>query len=182
MPQDTQKELGSATILHTCGGHDYHDEQSQGVHEDMPLAPVDLLGAVEPVVTTTIGRCEGLRVDHACARLPVTSREYAEVTAQDIVDPFPGTIFSPAPKIMIDNAPGRHIVGHMPPRTAGAQDIQDRIDNFPLGILLRSATGLSGRNQWCENLPFTIIEIGGIGLSGFHTARLSQLATLIPLF
>ena len=36
--------------------------------------------------------------------------------------------------------------------------------------------------QWCENLPFGIIEVSGIGLSGFHTAMLSQLATLIPLF
>jgi hypothetical protein len=26
------------------------------------------------------------------------------------------------------------------------------------------------------------MEIGGRGLSGFHTAMLSQLATLIPLF
>jgi hypothetical protein len=148
----------------------------------MALAPFDLLGAVEPVVSTTIGRFDGLRVDHRRAGLGVAAFQVAEVTAQGSVDPLPGTIVSPAPKVVIDDAPGRQSVGDTPPRTAGAQDIQARIDNLPLGILLGSATGFGGRNQWCEHLPFALIESGGIGLSGFHTAGLLQLATLIPLF
>ena len=99
MPQDAQQLLGSITILHVGGGHHHSNAQSQGVHEDMALAPVDLLGAIEPVGTTPISCFDGLRVDNARTGLAVASFEHAEVAAQDIIDPFPGAVTTPAPEV-----------------------------------------------------------------------------------
>ena len=73
-------------------------------------------------------------------------------------------------------------MGNRRPRTACAQDVEDRIDNVPLGIRLWSATGFGGRNEWFENLPFRIIEVGWVGFSGLHTAILSQQINPIPTF
>jgi hypothetical protein len=41
---------------------------------------------------------------------------------------------------------------------------------------------LGGRDDWCENLPFGIIEIGWVGFSGLHTVILSQQINPIPAF
>lgn len=67
-------------------------------------------------------------------------------------------------------------------RTASAQDIQDRIDDLPFGIGFRPAARFGSRNQWFENLPFSIIEIGWVGFSGLHTAILTQQTNPIPTF
>jgi hypothetical protein len=109
-------------------------------------------------------------------------RAPGEVAPQHLVEPLPGTVFKPAPKVGIDQAPRRHIVGDKPPRTAGAQALQDRIDHFPLGLLLWSPAGLGSRNQWGEQLPCRSIESGWVGLSGWHTAILSQQINPSPTF
>ncbi len=83
---------------------------------------------------------------------------------------------------MIDDAPRWQIVGDKPPGTAGTQDVEDGIDDLPLGIHFRPAARFGGRDQGCENLPFGIIEIGGVGFSGLHTAILSQQINPIPTF
>jgi hypothetical protein len=119
MPQDTQKELGSVTILHTRGSHHDSDEQPQGVHQDMALAPFDLFSTIKAYGPSAISRFDALRVDNRGAGLAVAAFQDAEVTAQGIVDPFPGTLFSPAPKVVIDDTPRRPVVGDKPPRTAG---------------------------------------------------------------
>src|ERR1041384_3387394 len=182
MPQEAQKELGAVTILHACGRHHYSNEQPQRVYQDMALAPFDLFGTIKACGPSAIGGLDALRVDNRGAGLAVAAFQDAEVTAQGIVDPFPGTIFSPAPKVMIDDAPGRQIVGDKAPRTAGAQDIQDRIDDLALGINFWSTTRLGGRDHWFENLPFGIMEVGWVRFSGLHTAILPQQITPIPTF
>ena len=148
----------------------------------MAFAAFDQFGAVKPFFPSSIGGLDGLRVDNRGPGLPGAAFKDTEVTAQGIVDTFPGPIAPPLPKVVVDDTPGRQIVGDKPPRTARPQDIENRINDFSFGVFLRSAASFGGRNEWFENLPFGIIEVGGIELSGFHTAMLSQLATLIPLF
>src|SRR5919199_3480820 len=148
----------------------------------MPLTPFDQLGAIEAMVTAWLRRFDGLRVDKRRTRLALASFEDAEVTAQGIVEPFPDAVSPPAPTIGIDDAPGRQIVWHQTPCPARAQDIQDCIDNCPLGIFLGSTARVGSRDQWFKDGPFGIIEISGIGLSRCHAAILPQPTILIPLF
>ena len=148
----------------------------------MAFAPFDLLGAVKAFCSSAIGGFDRLRVDNGGTRLPRAAFQHTEIAAQGVVDPLPDPLFSPGRKIGIDDAPRRQIMGDKAPGTAGAQAREERIDDLPFGIGLRPATRFGGRDEWCENLPFGIIEVSGRGLSGFHTAMLSQLATLIPLF
>ncbi len=182
MPQDAQEELRSVAILHARSSHHHRDEQPQRVHQDVALAAFDLFGAVKARVPSSIGRFDGLRVDNRGAGLAGVAFEDPEVPAQGIVEPLPGAISSPAPKVVIDEAPRRQIIGDKPPGTAGPQDIQDRVDDLPFGIHFRSATWLGSRDQGCENLPFGIIEVGWVGFSGLHTAILSQQINPIPTF
>jgi hypothetical protein len=46
---------------------------------------------------------------------------------------------------MINHAPRRQISGRKPPRTARAQDLQDRVHHLPLGLLVSSATRFGRR-------------------------------------
>ena len=132
-----------------------------------------------PKVSTRIWR---LRVNNGGTRLPRVAFQHAEVAARGVVAPFPGAISSPAPKVVIDDAPRRQIIGDKAPGTTGAQDIEDRTDDLPFGIGCRPTTWFGGRDQGCENLPLAVIKIGGVGFSGLHTALLSQQINPIPTF
>ena len=182
MAPEAQPLLGSITLWHVGGGPHHSKEPSQGVHEAMALAPGALLGAVAPVSPTARGRGDGRRVDPPCAGLAVASCAHTEIATHDRVEPLPGAIVPPAPQGGRDQAPRRQSVGDKPPRPAGASDRQERVDALPFGRDFRPGARLGGRDQWFEPWPGGIIEIGWGGLSGWHTAILSQQTHPISTF
>ena len=46
-----QQPPGTVAVLHAGGGHDRYQQQPQRVHQEVPLAPVDLLARVEAAHT-----------------------------------------------------------------------------------------------------------------------------------
>jgi hypothetical protein len=46
VPQDVQDLLRPITVLDTGGGNNHGQDQPEGVHEDVTLAPFDLLARV----------------------------------------------------------------------------------------------------------------------------------------
>ena len=68
------------------------------------------------------------------------------------------------------------------PGNAATNDIENPIENVAFGIGSGSTARCCPRKQWLQNLPLFIIEVTGIGCSGFHTASLSQQTIPIPDF
>lgn len=76
----------------------------------MTLATFDLFGAVKACSPAAVGGFDRLRIDNRGARVPRAAFERAQIAAQGVMDAFPGAIASPAPKVMLYDAP-RRLVG-----------------------------------------------------------------------
>jgi hypothetical protein len=57
------------------------------------------------------------------------------------------------------------------PRTPTPQDIKDAIEDFALGVLLRSSSGLPLGHIGLNQLPLFVTQVSWVGFSGFHTAN-----------
>jgi hypothetical protein len=68
--------------------------------------------------------------------------------------PLPGAVPTPAPEVLVDKLPWRQVMWHQTPRTAAAQDIKDAVEDLPLGVFLRPATGFGFRYQTLNQVPF----------------------------
>jgi hypothetical protein len=69
-----------------------------------------------------------------------------------------------------------------PPGTLTAQDIKDTVEDFPLGVLLRSTPRPGLGHQVFDQVPFSVIQIGRIGFSRFHAPRLRQVGPQTQAF
>jgi hypothetical protein len=83
--------------------------------------------------------------------------------------PLPGAVLAPAPEVLVDNLPRRQVMGHQTPRTAATHDVENAVEDFPLGVCLGPAPRFGFRHQMLDQLPFFVAEVGRIGFSGFHT-------------
>jgi hypothetical protein len=54
------------------------------------------------------------------------------------------------------------------PGTATTQEVEDGVQDFPLGILFWSAAWFGRGNQMLNQRPFTVTEISGVWFPGFH--------------
>ena len=66
-----------------------------------------------------------------------------------------------------------------PPRTSGAQHITDGVDHLPARVLDGTAAGFRRRQQWFQQLPLPVVQVGGINWS-VHAPRLRQPAPSSP--
>ena len=64
------------------------------------------------------------------------------------------------------------------PGTATAQDIEDRIQDFTLGIFLGPPTGLGARHQMADQVPLFVAQVGRVGFARLHAPMLPEVADL----
>ena len=95
---------------------------------------------------------------------------------------LPSAILPPEPKVVIHDLPGREIVGEQTPRTPTPQDIKDAIEDFALGILLRSAAGLRLGHMGLDQLPLFVTQVGRVRLSGSMLLMLTHLTGQLGTF
>src|SRR5690606_13075806 len=102
-----------------------------------------------------------LRVDDRDGWLCLSSFFFANLFPQEIVNPLPGSVESPAIKDLIDRLPGRKASGQHSPLAAGSVEVQDGVDDVPPGVgEPASALGLLAEQRF-ENLPLCVSEIRG---------------------
>jgi hypothetical protein len=89
---------------------------------------------------------------------------------------LPGAIVPPAPKVLIDNLPRGEVMRQQAPGTATAQDIEDRIQDLTFRIFLGPPTGLGGRHQIVDQVPFFVAQVGRVRFAGFHAPMLPEVA------
>src|SRR5512142_2227095 len=105
----------------------------------MSFSSSHLLPCVITALFPAFGGFHRLAVDDRRAGFGFPALLSAQILAQGGIQRFPATIDPPQAKIVVDRFPRRQIVGHHPPRTAGAQDIKDAVEYRTPAMFTRSA-------------------------------------------
>ena len=106
-----------------------------------------------------------MTIDYRGGRFGLPSVLLSESFVQRIVQTLPGPVFFPLSKVSVDRPPWWKVMRQQTPGTAGAQQIENGIENFTHIGLSGASACFWGWNQWFDNLPFFIGEIGWIGFS-----------------
>ena len=117
-------------ILDVGGVDDDHQQQAQGVDQNVALAAVDLLAGVIASGPAGFGGPHALAVDDASGRRGLPAGLLARRHDQLGVQYLPGSILPPAPEIAEHRALGRQLLGQEVPGAAGAQQIEDGVQDL----------------------------------------------------
>ena len=98
--QVPQQRPGRVAVLHAGRGDHRGQQQAGGIHGDVPLAFVDLLGVIPTAARTRhgMGGADRLEVDHRGGRLGVPADGGPDLGAQHIMQPGQRTVVPPGAK------------------------------------------------------------------------------------
>jgi hypothetical protein len=163
-PQPLEHPGAAVAVLHAGGGDQHHQQQPEGVGHDVTFPPVDPF----PGVIAATGTPDGVRAldrlgvhdpgrDHRVATVSV-----AQLLTQRVVDAVHGAVVAPALEIPVHRLPRRQVVGQLPPRAAGAQHVEDRVDDLAPRVFLVASVGVGRGQQRLDQPPLLVGHIGGI--------------------
>ena len=90
----------------------------------MALASANLLGAaVAALLSTDIGRLDGLLVHDPGARVGVTAGDNPQALADRPVQALPSPVEAPLAEVVVDGLQGRKVAREHPPLAAGPEHI-----------------------------------------------------------
>src|SRR5690606_31053704 len=98
------------------------------------------------------GRLDRLAVEDRRGWLGRPTRLLADPLAELLVQPLPRAVRLPLAEPVEHDVVWRQVVRQRTPRTAVAGDVQDRIDDLPLGVLRRTACRGVRRNPRLQTL------------------------------
>jgi hypothetical protein len=146
------------------------EEEALGVDEHVPLAALHLLAAVEAAQAADSRRFDRLAVNAASAGLWIAPQLDAQPLAQNGVQPLPRPIQTPLPEIVVHGLPSRQILRKEAPGAAGAQHVEDGVEDGAQTVPTRAtARGTWDGQKRTNHLPLRVAQIGKIdGVRG-HT-------------
>ena len=97
----------------------------------MPLPAVDVLGVVAAPLLAAGGGVDRLAVDARGGAGVVGLLRRADLRAEQVVDRVQGAVVPPLVEVPPDGALGREVLGEVAPLAAGAEDVEDGIDDVP---------------------------------------------------
>src|SRR5918998_250490 len=107
------------------------EDQAFRIHEQVALAPADLLAAVvASMFTADPARLGRLRIDDTRARLRFSPQPYPQALAQRHVEPLEGPVDAPLPEPMVDGFPRREVTRQEPPGTATLEQVEDSVQDL----------------------------------------------------
>ena len=85
-----------------------------------------------------------------------------DLAALRVVDPVQRPVPAPAVEVAPDGAPGREVRRQIAPLAAGAEDVQNGVEDVPLvGLAGPAATGF-GRDVGLDEGPLGVGEVAGV--------------------
>jgi hypothetical protein len=131
--QVPQQWPGRFAVLDGRGGDHHIQNQPDGVHGNVPLAAVDLLGVVPATAGAgnSVGGADGLGVDDRRGGLGLAPGGGPDLGTQLLVEPGQGAVITPGSKIAVDGLPGREVRGQVPPGAPSPVQVQDCLDDPP---------------------------------------------------
>ena len=145
--------------------------QPEGINQQVPLAPFDVLGSVEAYDTPMGIGFDALTVQNGCGRPAIPSIRFADQRPQAGIDRLPHVVPDPTPKDVINRFSGRKISRNHAPRATGFDNIQQRIKD-PAQIGSRTPTGFGRRKHRFNQVPLRVRQIRRV-IGDFH--RLTEL-------
>ena len=121
------------------------------------------------------GGLDRLTVNDPSTGLPVFARGHPDIAALPVVHDLPRMILAPDPTVVVYPLPGGKVMGQQAPRTATTQDIQESIEHFGLGVVLRSPSVLGLGHIRLDQLPLLVAQVGRVRLTGFHAPSLTHM-------
>src|SRR3954447_20984306 len=168
-------------VVDVGGRHQHGPERPQAVHHEMTLPALDILGIVAAPLLAAGGRVDRRAVDAGGGAGVVGLLLRSDLLAQRVVERVQGAVAPPAVEVAPDGALGGEVAGEVPPRAAGAGDVEDGVEDVPRVDLARSpaagADGVVGLNQG----PLLVGEVAGVVVV-FHTRSTSLGPQLFPLW
>src|SRR6266545_3538831 len=129
---DPLQNLLSPVSLRTTGrGNDHAQQQSQGIHQNVPLASVDLFAGIKADLAPVAVGFDALTVQDGGGGLGVALLVGTNAGAQRVVESRPGVVQAPRAENVIDSFPRWILCGQKAPWNAAFEDIQDGIDHAP---------------------------------------------------
>ena len=107
----------------------------------MSFATIDLFARVVTAFPAGFAALDRLAVDHPCARLAVTFVEQTDVLPQVSMNLFDQTRIGPATEVAVSALPRRQILWQVAPLAAGAQEVEDGVEQFALTVLAPTTGG-----------------------------------------
>ena len=101
-----------------------------------------------------------MRIDDGRARSSLTALFFgADLLAQSLVNLLPGPIEAPTTIVIVDRAPGREVVGEVPPLAAGPHKVEYSVDDLTDVHATSATAGHGRRDQRSDARPLGICEI-----------------------
>src|SRR5512138_2638034 len=160
-------ELATRPIRNTRSMHEHQQEQAQRVYNNMAFASRNLFMDIDTTFFATFGGFDALAINDTSTRLWFSPLLHSHLLHQHSIDLLPQTTVPPLPVVAIRSLPLWQIMRHQSPATATTHNVQDRIHNIAIRPSSSSSTrALPFRQQWRNQRPLSIIQIGWVGLSG----------------
>ena len=155
-----QRVLGAVAVGDARRVDPHADHRTHQVHDQVPLAPADQHAAVEAALAARLGGLHALGVDdhHARRRLPPGNAP--DPLPQRRQDVLPGAVAPPLGELVADGLPRGVLSGEHAPLAAGAQEIEDRVDDQAQADPLAPARSLWHRQQRRDQRPLGVGEVG----------------------
>ena len=83
--------------------------------------------------------------------------------AEQVVDRVEGAVVPPLVEVAPDGALGREVLGQVTPLAAGAEDVEDGIDDVAQVGLAGPSAGIDGHVRF-DQAPLGVGEVAGVGL------------------
>ena len=148
-----QQQLGAVSFGGVGRGHGHAQDQSQGVHQQVPLAALDALGGIIPHLAAVTGGFDALTVQNRGRWPAAFAVGAAHQDAQGVMDHGPLMVGNPLAEDMINRFPMGKIGGQITPGTPALDQVQDG---------LKDAAAIYGGTA----------KFGGFGKHGLETGPL----------
>src|SRR5207244_2290166 len=93
--------------------------------------PIDVLGVVSAALFAAGGRIDRLAIDAGGGAWSIRLLLRPDLAAQRVVDGVQGAVVPPLVEVTPHGTLGREILGQVTPLAAGAEQVQDGIDDVP---------------------------------------------------
>jgi hypothetical protein len=119
-------------------------------------------------------RLDGLAIDAAGAGFRFLTGRFPHADTERVMDLLPEPAPAPLMEIIADRPFRGEVVRQGGPGTAGAQEVEDSIEDLTEVGRPRRTDRERRRQQRCDEGPLSVVEVAGVGLAslGIHTGCL----------
>jgi hypothetical protein len=133
--------------------------QAEGVHQQMALAPLDQLAAINALEPAPLDRLDGLAAQDGGGWLRIATSGPTDIRSQVVVQLLPGTVVAPATKVGPGSAPGDKVTRDHPPLSATPGHVANGIDDGAQ-VGARAAKRLGQGQERLQDRPLCVRSVG----------------------